>query len=49
MFQTLDEQIKESEAEVVPASRTALRYLGVGAITLVIFSVLYMAMMWMEY
>lgn len=49
MFEMLDEQIKQSEAEVVPASKTALRYVGIGVITLVIFSGLYMAMMWMEY
>ena len=49
MFQTLDEQIKQSEAETVPASTTVLRYAGIAVITLVIFSGLYMAMMWLEY
>lgn len=49
MFQTLDEQIKQSEAEAVPASTTVLRYAGIAVITLVIFCGLYMAMMLLEY
>ncbi len=49
MFQTLDEQIRQTEGEVVPPSKTALRYALVGAVTLGVFALLYTAMMWMEY
>lgn len=49
MFETLDEQIKQTEAEAVPTKTVVLRYLGVGVVTLVIFGALYMAMMFLEY
>ena len=49
MFQDLDEQIKQSEAETESTSTTALRYAGIGIITLVIFCGLYLAMMFLEY
>ncbi len=49
MFETLDEQIKQTEAETVSASTSALRYAGITVITLVIFCGLDMAMMLLEY
>ncbi len=49
MFETLDEQIKEQLAEDVPSRTTALRYALIGIVTVLIFSGLYAAMMWMDY
>ncbi len=49
MFETLDEQIKQTETETVSKSTTALRSAAVVVITLLIFCGLYMAMMFLEY
>lgn len=49
MFQSLDEQMKESEAEVVPTSKAAIRYAAVVLLTLAIFGGLYAVMMLAEY
>ncbi len=49
MFQSLDEQMKQSDAEAVPTSTAAIRYAVIALLTLAIFGGLYAVMMLAEY